>query len=106
MPANMSDLPECFLMPAITNEQRLSAALVLAGSFHEKSKLAYFLVQLGLATHEGTFHSTPDAAGQSWFTPVKDRQVPPFHVEVGTLDDCREVQDGASASLPSTVQPG
>ncbi len=91
MAARMPDLAlHSPIVVPISNTLRRRAALALAEQHPTPQRLAYYLVQLGLATHQpdGTFTSTPDADGVCWFT-REDPAAPAFRLAVNTLDDYR-----------------
>jgi hypothetical protein len=91
MAADMSELlPQAPLVMPLTNHQRRSAAISLAERHPSRHRLAYFLVQLGLAQHEedGTFTSTRDREDVSWFSRDQVATLP-FRLPAGALDDCR-----------------
>lgn len=91
MAADMSDLiPDAPRLLPITNQQRRDAALTLAEWHPTRPRLAYFLVQLGLAEHQldGTFTSVSDRDDVSWFSRDEGVAVT-FRLPVGALDDCR-----------------
>jgi hypothetical protein len=93
MPADMADLPEFLGTYNLNASQRRHAALSVAERFGgDQHRLAYYLVELGLADHQedGTFTAHEERDGGTWFSPRHDgARRAAFALPVGQLDDCR-----------------